>query len=372
MATVYSAYDAQLGRVIAIKVLSPHVDTAGVRSRLLREAQAMARLRHPNVITVYDVGTLDDQVFIAMEYVDGTTLRPWLKGRSVRERLDVLKAAGRGLAAAHQAGLVHRDFKPDNVLLGKDGRVLVSDFGIARADPGASDAAEETPGSTPAPSPARPGARASPLKTSTWKDPLTEEGAILGTVGYIAPEHLFQDVNDERSDQFSFCVTMYVALYGKYPFCSSDISTYSEALLADPQPPPSHSGVPGWIHAILARGLRRDPGERFATMGELLAALERDPSRRRRIGVLGAVLAAACLVTVAGYAHHRVHLRARCAEGEAIMRASLGTAAREQVRRALEGAGGTFGPELARRVDARLADYAASWAALHDVGKASW
>src|SRR5262249_1029490 len=137
MATVYSAYDAQLGRIIAMKILRPHLEVPEVRGRLLREAQAMARLRHPNGITVYDVGMFGGRIFLAMEYVDGTTLKEWTQvPRPWRETLAVLKAAGRGLAAAHDAGLVHRDLKPDNVLVGKDGRVLVGDFGIARAEEG--------------------------------------------------------------------------------------------------------------------------------------------------------------------------------------------------------------------------------------------
>ena len=135
-ATVFSAYDAQLERIVALKVLRAQLETSDIRVRLLREAQAMARLRHPNVVTVYDVGTFDDRIYIAMEFVDGMTLRKWVQRepRRWREVLEVLKGAGRGLAAAHEAGLVHRDFKPDNVLVGSDGRVLVTDFGIARRD----------------------------------------------------------------------------------------------------------------------------------------------------------------------------------------------------------------------------------------------
>ena len=151
MGVVYAAYDTQLDRKLAIKLLRRDLSrqevAAEVESRMLREAQAMARLTHPNVVAVFDVGTFDHRVFLAMEYVDGWTLKEWLKTpRPWRERLAVLEAAGRGLAAAHAAGLVHRDFKPDNVLVGRDGRVLVTDFGLARmAEPVESSPIESAP-----------------------------------------------------------------------------------------------------------------------------------------------------------------------------------------------------------------------------------
>src|ERR1700722_11364601 len=139
MGIVYSAFDPQLDRRIAIKVLRPQAahESREAQDRLLREAQAMARLSHPNVVAVHDVGTFGESVFLAMELVEGTTLKSWLEEngttRSWRPRLDVMKAAGRGLAAAHAAGIVHRDFKPDNVLGGRGGRVGVTGFGIARS-----------------------------------------------------------------------------------------------------------------------------------------------------------------------------------------------------------------------------------------------
>ncbi len=154
-ATVYSAYDAHLQRIVALKVLRAQLETSDIRVRLTREAQAMARLRHPNVVTVYDVGTFGDRIYIAMEFVDGMTLRKWAQRepRPWRNVLEVLKSAGRGLEAAHQARLVHRDFQPDNVLVGSERRVLVTDFGIARRDqvtPSTSDATREVRAREPA------------------------------------------------------------------------------------------------------------------------------------------------------------------------------------------------------------------------------
>jgi eukaryotic-like serine/threonine-protein kinase len=205
MGAVYAAYDPELDRKVALKLLRP--DSLSIDSaRMLREARALARLAHPNVVAVHDVGTLGAEVFIAMEHVDGLTVHRWLRqrDRSRREVLDVFLAAGRGLAAAHRAGLVHRDFKPDNMMVALDGRVRVLDFGLARAQ--ASAGAEST------------------LREALIGDVdvgearLTREGALLGTPTYMAPEQWRGAVADARSDQFSFCVALWEALLGERPF----------------------------------------------------------------------------------------------------------------------------------------------------------
>src|SRR5690349_17448959 len=178
MGVVYTAYDPELDRKVAIKLLKSAEEG---HARLLREAQAMARLQHPNVIAVHDVGTLPgNRVFVAMELVAGATLRGWLKAapRAWREVIAIMRQAGVGLAAAHDAGLVHRDFKPDNVLVGDDGRVRVMDFGLARlgaADPELSSGSHDT----------------GPLST-----PLTMAGTVVGTPAYMAPE-LFKGTSAE-------------------------------------------------------------------------------------------------------------------------------------------------------------------------------
>jgi tRNA A-37 threonylcarbamoyl transferase component Bud32 len=192
MGSVYAAYDPDLDRRVALKLLRSRSDSEELRSRLLREAKAMARLSHPSVITVHDVGEYSNRLFIAMEFIEGGTLRDWLarNGPKWREALQILVRAGRGLAAAHAAGLVHRDFKPDNVLVGHDGRVRVTDFGLARGI-GEDDV--------------------EPPSGATAHDPLdatiTRTGALVGTPAYMAPERFGGAAADARADMFSFCVT---------------------------------------------------------------------------------------------------------------------------------------------------------------------
>jgi serine/threonine protein kinase/tetratricopeptide (TPR) repeat protein len=383
-ATVFSAYDAQLERIVALKVLRAQLETSDIRVRLLREAQAMARLRHANVVTVYDVGTFGDRIYIAMEFVDGMTLRRWVQRepRPWREVLDVLKGAGRGLVAAHEAGLVHRDFKPDNVLVGSDGRVLVTDFGIARRDQPTSAASGESGARTgirtlaqkleserrdaSATAEATPTTETSTLRS--WSisssEPLTEEGAVLGTPGYIAPEHLFEGVDDARSDQFSFAVTMYVTLYGAHPFRFKSFMGYCDALRKPPQAPPI-SGVPAWVHAVIERGLAQNPEQRFATIAELLAELERDPWKRRRRWAISAGLAVAAIAVVGAYGRHLAELRTKSREGEALMAPTWNTAIEQKLRGSFEHTDQKRGADLARTVVGKLTDYARDWTETH-------
>jgi predicted Ser/Thr protein kinase len=315
MGEVYAAYDPELDRKVAIKLLRTR-EAADGKSRLLREAQAIAKLQHPNVVVVYDVGTHGDAVFIAMEFIEGRTVNGWLQSgrRTRREILDVYLAAGRGLAAAHAAGLVHRDFKPDNVMVTSDGQVRVMDFGLARH---VGEDAEEAPppppapppplaagvdldstmklgGSGPDPKPPLTGSGASPSTYLSMK--LTQTGAMLGTPAYMAPEQFAARRADERTDQFSFCVALYEALYDQRPFAGdSMLALMTSVTTGAVQPAPAKATVPGWLRRALVRGLAVDPEQRHRSMAALLGALTTDPTVRVR-RLLAAAGVVACLV----------------------------------------------------------------------------
>ena len=279
MGVVYTAYDDQLDRKIAVKVLRGEVtrrDDSG-RTRLLREAQAMARLSHPNIVTVHEVGALADQIYIAMEFVRGLSLDAWLKQNQVkpwREVLDTFIKAGRGLEAAHRAGIIHRDFKPHNVLVGDEGAVKVLDFGLARAaEHAGSEELSATPGS---------GAY-NHDGNSLLDTPLTRTGAIMGTPAYMAPEQHEGRPATAASDQFSFCVSLHEGLHGVPPFDCSSLGTLIAGVTTGRLlEPAGHARVPGWLRRVLLRGLAVDADRRWPSMSALLTELAKDPAQTRR------------------------------------------------------------------------------------------
>ncbi len=288
MGVVVRAYDPELDRTVALKLLADGGTGlhAGARARLLREAQAMARLSHPNIVRVHDVGVVDEQAFVAFERIDGGTLRSWWHtGRTLAEILATYAAAGRGLAAAHEAGLVHRDFKPDNVLIDRNGGVFVTDFGLVRVGP-----------------PTRPSvSRAMAALPQLDDADVTVAGAIVGTPAYMAPEQLEGGEVDERSDQFSFCVALYEAVYGTRPFVGTTVDRLASAVMREQfAPVPAGRRVPGWLRGLLRKGLRRYPGERFASMHALLHELAAAPRRRRVATVAIATMAAGALAIALG------------------------------------------------------------------------
>lgn len=276
MGMVFEAHDPQLHRRVAIKLLHPGVSDGPDGARLLREARSMAQLAHPNVVTVHDAGRAGSSVFVAMELVDGVTLGTWLHEgkRDRRQVLEVFAQAGRGLDAAHRVGIVHRDFKPENVMLGSDGRARVADFGLAR--PSVAWAAGQ-------PEPA------SGVRVTMTIDGLTGHGAVVGTPAYMAPEQWNGTLADARSDQFAFCVALYEALASERPFEGKTLPALANAVTQGRMRPLARS-IPAWLRRAIARGLSVDPAARYPSMTALLRVLERDRGLgRRTAAVVGAM-----------------------------------------------------------------------------------
>ncbi len=289
MGVVYAGHDDELDRRVAIKLLHVELgDDPEARARLRREAQALARLSHPNVVQIFEVGEHRGQRYVAMEYVPGQTLHTWLHAgppRPWRSVLEVLVAAGRGLAAAHEVGLVHRDFKPGNVILAADGRARVLDFGLARSQ-------GDVPGQGVL--------SAASAATSPLTSPLTLTGGVLGTPAYMAPEQFHGLRCDARSDQFSFCVALFEALYGLRPFAGTSALELCGAVDREQRVPiPAGSLVPAWLHAVVLRGLARAPEDRWPSMAALLHELTRDRDGQRRRRRLTAGIAALTSVALA-------------------------------------------------------------------------
>ncbi len=311
MGVVWKAHDPNLDREIAIKVLKRHDAHPSLRKRLLREGRAMARLKHPNVLTVYEVGTEGDRDFIAMELVDGSSLDQWLSHDPPRaDVIHALLAAGRGLAAAHAAGLVHRDFKPHNVLRSKDGRVLVTDFGLARGlgdDSGSGitesldrRSAPETSGldeTLDAVNSPTPSVSANVRTDSLLDSPLTQTGALIGTPAYMAPEQFRGAAPDPRTDQFAFSVTAWQALTGSRPHTGTTLDELRRS--AERGIGNVASTLAPTLRAVLARGLDPDPEKRWTDLDALLDQLEHvERPRRPRWVIPASVLGVAALVGV--------------------------------------------------------------------------
>ncbi len=335
MGTVFAAWDPKLGRRVALKVLRG--DPAATESaRILREARALAQLTHPNVVRVYELGEINGVPFIAMELVEGSSLRDVTKGPLPEARLlDLFVQAGRGLAAVHGLGIVHRDFKPANVLVGRDGRVCVGDFGLAIAqgdeDSGGSkrsSSGEHTP--------------------SLSSEPVTLYGQVLGTPGYMAPEQLRAEVLDARCDQFSFGVSLWTALFKERPFPKD-----APGPLFPPPPRPRRASWVGRaVEPVLRRALAMRRDDRYPSMLALLAALESARHRPQRRAVGAAVVAGVGLL--AAVAVPRALDTDPCG-----VRARAASAFPASIRARLRPAAGTAHPlsDLGAHVDA----YTAQW-----------
>ena len=382
MGRVYAAHDPVLDRKVALKVLRPGQQVSeDARARLLREARAMAKLSHPNVITVYEVGSVDDTEFVAMELIEGETLAAWIaRGpRPWREVAKVFVGAGRALAAAHGAGLVHRDFKPANVLLDGHGRVVVTDFGLARSlragerpEPSRPDDSERTPEHDDA-ALEQPPIRDSGLET------LTAAGAVMGTPAYMAPEQHAGTEPDGRTDQFGYCATLYEALYGVRPFAGKSLGEMRRrALSGQVASPQWRTAVPARLRRAVRRGLQPAAGDRHPSMDALLGEIERTLGRRRRQVMAlsaggGSLLIAGAVLLASGDSP-----ASPCGEADGQLAGVWDEAIAADVREAMAAGDPGGGASLATAVE-RMDAYAAAWrdsyeqlcAATYDRGEVS-
>ncbi len=328
MGVVYSAWDRALDRRVALKFLND--DQAGDRRvRLSAEAKAMAKVTHPNIITVYDIGEWSDRLYLAMQFVEGETLRHWLREpRTLTAVLDVFQQAGEGLRAVHEAGLVHRDFKPDNVLIDRQGRALVGDFGISSR----------------------------PLNAVPT---VPEGGAMLdGTPAYMAPEQFNELRADAKADQFAFCVALYEALVGTRPWNGQSTRELAAAIGATPVSVPRSAKVPAFVERVLRRGLERDPARRFESMAEVVRALRtgRDQQRKRR-GLAVAVATGAAAVAGTGWwvqAH-------RCSAAPELLAQAWSPAIAERTHAAFNASGLPSAGVMFDRLQRALDAYATGW-----------
>jgi tetratricopeptide (TPR) repeat protein/predicted Ser/Thr protein kinase len=380
MGVVYAAFDPELNRKIALKILIPRAAGDPRKSkerrrsadqaagRLMREAQAIARLSHPNVVTVYDVGRHGEAVFVAMEFIEGMTLSKWLEHepRSLADIRRVFALAGKGLIAAHDAGLVHRDFKPDNVLVSSDGRVRVLDFGLARADPThasqlshVSHVSHVSNVSNDDDS-ARAAEGVPQLRdfgeSDVLSSPLTLDDAVVGTPRYMAPEQHAGVGVDARSDQFSFCVALYQALWSREPFAAERLHDLVRLKQQGQVTPiPSDSKVPPWLEELVLRGLSPRPAMRWASMHELVAALEDDPQakRRRWLGLGGGAVLLVAITAVMGHQLGGGGERP-CQDGASHLAGLWDEPRREALQRAIIGTGLPYAEHTWAEVDRRV------------------
>jgi eukaryotic-like serine/threonine-protein kinase len=405
MGEVYAAYDPELDRKVAVKLLRVKpgngVSLAEGRHRTLREAQAIARLSHANVVVVYDVGTFEDKVFIAMEYVEGNTVTYWLQARqrSWQEILKVFMAAGSGLAAAHEKGLVHRDFKTDNVMIDRAGQVRVMDFGLARQaeKSGTGDAAavarptpafalkivsstiraqQQTEDSDTKTLTLRPESEAAPRplegpsSSGMFEARLTRTGAMMGTPAYMAPEQFLGTPTDARSDQFSFCIALYEALYGERPFEGNTMSSLTANVVqGNVRDAPANSKVPPWLRRVLLRGLKPRAKDRWASMEELIAALGKNPTVSRRRWALAIGGATMLIGAIAGGRQLVVDRRPICGGGpdklagiwDLPQQGAPLPLRHEQIRKAFQQTSKSYAPDVFVTVSRALTGYARRW-----------
>jgi len=350
MGVVYAAFDGELDRRVAIKLLlGSHDDSE--QGRIVREARAMAMLAHPNVAHVYEVGHHGEHTYVAMEHVRGRTLRVWIRERPRpwRDVMAMFVQAGRGLAAAHAAGIVHRDFKPDNVVVGDDDeRARVIDFGLARIDGPEDRASDDDLGTLSSPPGSSPRTK-------------TRPGAVGGTPAYMAPEQVRGEPVDARADQFSYCVALWEALAGAPPFAGRSLGDLLDATTHGRITPAPAGTIPGWIALVLRRGLAASPADRHASMGAVLDCLQRDPTvARRRIGLgLTVVAIAAGVLGWRGFDRRRAEQA--CATAAGALSELWNGERTDALAAAFVDSGITYGADTWSRARPRLDAFVASW-----------
>ena len=361
MGVVYAAYDPLLDRKVALKFLlqggaggSPLLATEA-RARFSREAQALARLRHPNIVAIHDVGEHEGSVWLAMEYIDGEPLSAWFESRhSWAEVLDVMTPVARALQAAHEAGLIHRDIKPDNIMVGSDGRIHVMDLGLARA---LNDDSDEL---------IAPGGSVDELSHSLSAN-VTRIGDILGTPAYMSPEQHCGAALDARIDIFSYCVTLWEGLMGERPFAGKTIEDIRANVLAGevrpiPRDPRSRS-VPGWLRRLCRRGLEVSPEQRIPSMAALLAEIARGRSRARlRVWTIAAAGVALLVVSTALYNYYdRLQEIALCERQSREIFSVWDEGVGDDIREHFLSTNASYAPETVDKIIPAIDAYANSW-----------
>ncbi len=353
MGVVYRARDRGLGREVALKLIATRfTERAGATARLRREARALARLEHPNVVKVLDIGEHEDQVFVAMEKVDGGPLLDWARAHEpgTRGRIallrDLFDQAAAALSAAHRAGVIHRDVKPQNMLLGTDGRLRLADFGLA------SSIRDEL---------------TEPGYVSSETESVLAPSGVVGTPAYMAPEQ-FEGIADERADQFALCASFWEVAYGTRAFTGSTIVALREAIATQvPNTPADVRDVPSTLRRVLLRGLEEDPRERYPSIDALRDDLRRRPGRRGAVIVGGVGVGVAAVLAATG------NDASRCAKPPSEVRSAWNRDVQKRVHDRFVSAAPEDGASALARVDADLQAYADAWQTTwSEACKAGW